>query len=135
MRHLVEKAGLEHQFLLDSAGTSGHHAGDPPDIRAIEAASQRGIVISGKSRPFRPQDFKDFDEILAMDPSNLAHLRTLDPQDKWKPKVKLMTDYCAQFQANEIPDPYYGGDQGFHHVLDLLEDACAQLLKKKTQAP
>ncbi|XP_021722103.1 uncharacterized protein LOC110689642 isoform X2 [Chenopodium quinoa] len=136
-RDLVKKRGLDSNFTIDSAGTIGYHEGNPADSRMRSTAKRRGIEITSISRPIRPSDFRDFDLILAMDKSNRADI--LEAFDKWKQrnnlppdadkKVKLMCSYCKKHDETEVPDPYYGGQQGFEKVIDLLEDACESLLE------
>ncbi|XP_021722104.1 uncharacterized protein LOC110689642 isoform X3 [Chenopodium quinoa] len=124
-RDLVKKRGLDSNFTIDSAGTIGYHEGNPADSRMRSTAKRRGIEITSISRPIRPSDFRDFDLILAMDKSNRADI--LEAFDKWKQrnnlppdadkKVKLMCSYCKKHDETEVPDPYYGGQQGFEKVM------------------
>ncbi|KAJ8750194.1 hypothetical protein K2173_014109 [Erythroxylum novogranatense] len=135
-RDIVKKRGLESKFFIDSAGTINYHEGNPADPRMSAASKRRGIEITSISRPIQPSDFKDFDIILAMDKQNREDI--LKAFNKWKfrepladdaaKKVKLMCSYCKKHDETEVPDPYYGGPQGFEKVLDLLEDACDSLL-------
>ncbi|XP_071690410.1 uncharacterized protein [Rutidosis leptorrhynchoides] len=134
---LVKKRNLSSKFVIDSAGTINYHEGGPADSRMRAASKRRGIEITSISRPIRPSDFKEFDVILAMDKQNkediLASLERWSfneplPADAYK-KVKLMCSYCKKHDETEVPDPYYGGPQGFEKVLDLLEDACESLLE------
>jgi protein-tyrosine phosphatase len=122
MRRLVRDEGLEDQIELDSAGTGGWHAGEPPDPRATEAARRRGIELAGAARQVEPEDFERSDLILAMDRENLAALRGLAPDDEARDKVRLLLG------DRDVPDPYYGGERGFEDVLDLVEGACRELL-------
>ncbi|CAN4106586.1 unnamed protein product [Withania somnifera] len=134
---LVKKRGLDSKFKIDSAGTINYHEGDEADPRMRAAAKRRGIAITSISRPIRPSDFKDFDLILAMDENNKADI--LGALERWihreplpadaAEKVRLMCSYCKKYDESEVPDPYYGGAQGFEKVLDLLEDACDSLLE------
>ncbi|KAL5710706.1 protein-tyrosine-phosphatase [Ranunculus cassubicifolius] len=133
---LVNKRGLQSNFKIDSAGTIGYHEGNPADSRMRAASKRRGIEITSISRPIKPSDFRDFDVILAMDRQNKEDI--LSALERWKfketlpvdayKKVKLMCSYCKKHSETEVPDPYYGGPQGFEKVLDLLEDACESLL-------
>lgn len=130
MRHLVEEEGLSGEIELDSAGTGGWHVGDPPDPRSREAARRRGIVVAGAARQVARADFDDFDLILAMDRANLRDLRALAPPDA-PAEVKLLREYDADSVGGgdlDVPDPYYGGPDGFDDVLDLVEVACRGLL-------
>ena len=128
MRHLLEQHGLSKQVVCDSAGTSSYHIGSPPDRRMSLAASDRGIPMSGSARQFSRSDFEDFDLILTMDRENYENVLYLDPQGKYSHKVKMMCDFCRHHTTKEVPDPYYGGPEGFDRVIDLLIDACKGLL-------
>ncbi len=131
MLDLVAKRGLSDQFDIDSAGTSAHHEGELPDERMRTHAQARGIALTSRSRPFlAPRDFDEFDLILAMDFSNFHNLKKLARHEDDLKKLRLMCDYCENFCDEEVPDPYYGGAQGFEHVLDLVSDGCAGLIKK-----
>jgi protein-tyrosine phosphatase len=124
MRRLVREQGLEDEIEIDSAGTGGWHVGAPPDARASEAAARRGTRLEGAARRFDPsRDFDRFDLILAMDAENRRDLLAVAPDDEARSKVRL-------FLAGErdVPDPYYGGDDGFEEVLDLVEEAARALL-------
>jgi len=111
-------------FLIDSAGTSGFHSGNAPDPRSIEVAQKNGLDISQqKSRPFRAYDLEEFDVIFVMDKSNYRDvIRHVQNEDK-RQKVKLILNYPSS-KTVEVPDPYYGGKNGFDHVYNLLEEAC-----------
>ncbi|KAL3850323.1 hypothetical protein ACJIZ3_012205 [Penstemon smallii] len=135
--HLVKQKGLDSNFFIDSAGTIGYHEGDQADPRMRSASKKRGIEITSISRPINPSDFRDFDLILAMDKQNREDI--LEAFERWRhretlpfdahKKVRLMCSYCKRHSETEVPDPYYGGPQGFEKVLDLLEDACESLLE------
>lgn len=127
-RHKVEEAGLAHRIHTDSAGTHGYHVGERPDPRATEAASRRGIDLSGlRARKAAKQDFDDFDYVMAMDRDNLGLLEMLrDGTDD--ARLHLFLEFAPQRPESEVPDPYYGGDRGFEHVLDLIEEAADGLL-------
>jgi len=131
---LVEEAGLQDSIQCDSAGTLGYHQGEPPDARMSAAARKRGIHFTGRSRKFDDvADFIEFDLILAMDRSNLSDLRALDPRRQYKDKLRLFGEYIDKDNPPEVPDPYYGGRDGFDHVMDMVEEGCRNLLK--TLAP
>ena len=124
-RAMAQARGLAVE--IDSAGTGGWHAGEAPDPRMREAALRRGYDLSAlRARQVRPGDFAAFDRILAMDEANLAALERARPADA-RARVALMLSH-ADLPEREVPDPYYGGRQGFDHVLDLLEAAVAGLL-------
>lgn len=127
-RHVAEQADLLAHVDIDSAGTIAHHAGEPPDRRATAAAKQRGIDLTGqRARQVRDDDFAAFDHILAMDRDNLADLERRCP-DEHKGKLRLFLPLAAGLDTDEVPDPYYGGDEGFERVLDLIEAAARALV-------
>lgn len=128
MRQMVKQSGMEQDILLDSAGLSSYHKGDPADSRMRAHAARRGYRITHLSRPVGYHDFFDFDMLVGMDESNLSGLRNLAPGLPEEQKIYRMTDFCRRIPADHVPDPYYGGDSGFETVLDILEDACEGLL-------
>ena len=132
MNHLITQAGLDESIICDSAGTSSYHLGSPPDRRMSGAASRRGIQLRGRARQFNEADFANFDLILAMDRDNYRDILYLDREGKYKEKVKLMCDFAVNYPDKDVPDPYYGGQEGFDYVIDLLLDACQGLLKNIT---
>ncbi len=115
-------------FVIDSAGTSGIHSGDKADSRMIEHAKKRGIELTSRSRQFVAEDLDRFDYILVMDDKNLSDVLKMATSEQSK-KVKKITDFRNHFNYDHVPDPYYGGAQGFDLVLDLLSDACDGFLK------
>jgi protein-tyrosine phosphatase len=127
MNHLVKQAGLSEMILCDSAGTGGYHIGADPDRRMAAAAARRGITLKGQARQFKKADFENFDLILAMDRDNYQDILSLDPSGKYQDKVRLMCDFATHHREKEVPDPYYGGTDGFDQVIDLLLDACEGL--------
>ena len=130
MRRLVAEAGREDEIAIDSAGTGDWHLGHPPDERATAAAAARGIELLGEARQVTPGDFDDYDLIVAMDRSNERDLRALVP-DADEDKVVLLRAYDPEAVAAgdlDVPDPYYGGDDGFEEVLDLVDRAARGLL-------
>jgi protein-tyrosine phosphatase len=129
MEHLLQQAGLEQHVMCDSAGTSSYHIGSSPDRRMMAAVQKRGIPIQGSARQFQTPDFEQFDLILAMDHNNYADILLLDPQGQYRDRVRLMCDFCTRHSIREVPDPYYGGLEGFNQVIDLLLDACEGLLQ------
>lgn len=127
-RHHVTQAGLEGRIVIDSAGTHDYHVGEPPDPRAQRAAGRRGYDLSMlRGRQVSRADFGEFDYLLAMDRMNLRVLERLCPS-RHGHKLKLFLEFCNDAVPREVPDPYYGGDQGFEHVLDLVEEAAQGLL-------
>jgi protein-tyrosine phosphatase len=133
MTHLVQQAGLGDQILCDSAGTAAYHTGEPPDRRMTAAAAKQGITLTGSARPFSAQDFQTFDLILAMDRDNYRDILGRDPQGKYRHSVKMMLDFRQNYTVTEVPDPYYGGSDGFDYVIELLTDACEGLLEHLCQ--
>jgi protein-tyrosine phosphatase len=117
-RDLAAAAGIE--VRVDSAGTGGWHAGEPPDRRARDAAAKRGYQLTGAARQVRRSDFVEYDLIVAMDADNLADLLALAPPGT-RSKVRLLVPHG-------VPDPYYGGPQGFDRVIDIVERGCRELL-------
>ncbi len=128
-RRLVEQQGLAGQITVDSAGTHDYHIGDAPDPRSQAAAASRGYDLSGLcARQVVPDDFSTFDYILAMDKANLGLLQQRCPQD-CRGRLKLFLEFADDDALREVPDPYYGGAQGFEEVLDLVEHAAQGLLR------
>jgi protein-tyrosine phosphatase len=124
---LVAQADADSWIEVDSAGTAAYHIGKSPDPRSVQAAKKRGYDLSHlRARQVTEEDFDTFDFILAMDRENLANLQTMRPEGS-KAKVRLFLEY-GQCVEQEVPDPYYGGDAGFEHVLDLVENASTGLL-------
>ena len=126
-RNLVKQKGLNDVILIDSAGTSGYHIGEPPDRRSQAAALKRGIDISRqKSRKLCRSDFDNFNYIVAMDKDNLRHL--LEYADSTS-RIQLLLSYATDIDDQNVPDPYYSGSEGFELVLDLVEQGCLGLLE------
>ncbi len=127
---LVHKNGLDDKFEIDSAGTGGWHVGKPADKRMQKHAVKRGYDLTSIGRQFDPDyDFDRFDMIVAMDDENVATLKELARTPNDLKKIHKMTDFSKEWGYTEVPDPYYGGEEGFELVLDLLEDACEGLLE------
>lgn len=122
----LRQAGIE--VMTDSAGTIGYHIGNPPDERAIDHARRWGMDISGeRARTVIQADFRRFDRIYAMDRSNLAELQAMAPPNATA-EIRLVMDLAPDYGLAEVPDPYYGGGQGFEQVLDMLEAAADRLV-------
>lgn len=131
--HKVKEAGLENQYMIDSAGTGGWHVGKPADQRMQKHAEKRGFRLTSLGRQFDPDtDFDEFDLIIAMDDENVNDLKELARNSEDIRKIHKMTDFSKEWRYTEVPDPYYGGEEGFELVLDLLEDACEGLLEATT---
>ena len=130
VRRRVLERGLA-DVSLDSAGTGGWHVGAPPDPRSTAAAAARGVALEGAARQLSPADFARFDLLLAMDAENERALRRLAPGDAARAKVRRLREFDPVSAAAgdlDVPDPYYGGEGGFDHVLDLVEEASEGLL-------
>ena len=126
MIYLVQKRGSSDHFEIDSAGTAGYHVGEPADQRSAQAARKRGVELPSRARQFVPVDFERFDYVLAMDTANLEALQRLGGEN-----VHLLRDFDPQSpKGSSVPDPYYGGDQGFEIVLDQCFAACEGLLEQ-----
>ena len=133
MQHLVDEAGLSTSIRIDSAGTESWHHGKLPDARMREAGKARGYTLQSRARQVKRDDLATFDLILAMDADNLRNLRALDPEGLHATKIRAFCDYCTDHDEKEVPDPYYGGPEGFEKVLNLLEDGCANVLRQITK--
>lgn len=136
-RQLLSKTGYSDRLQVDSAGTHDYHVGCAPDARARKAAARRGIDIEGlRARCVSVADFDSFDYILAMDAENLASLEALRPKGS-RAKLSLLMDYAppGARHPQEVPDPYYGGPQGFETVLDMLQAGCDGLLQEILRKP
>ena len=135
LRHFCDKQQLN--IMIDSAGTSNYHPGKAPDERSQKHALKRGYDLSSlRARQLKAQDFLEFDLILAMDHENLFNIQALLQQaekayaaSQIRAKIALMSEYDQTYPKQALPDPYYGGEEGFEHVLDLIEDACRGLLE------
>ena len=127
-RERVIAAGLEEQIRIDSTGTGDWHIGRAPDPRTREAAARRGYQMDAlRARQVSPQDFYEFDVVLAMDNANLADLQAMQPSDVTVTLGRFL-DYSSGASVREVPDPYYGGEDGFDRVLDLIEGGADGLL-------
>ncbi len=124
---IVAGQGVQKAFEVDSAGLSNYHEGELPDACMRWHAEKRGYRLTHRSRPVTANDFEYFDLIMGMDEQNMRQLHRLAATPEQAAKVRRMTDFCQNLQASEVPDPYYGGDQGFENVIDLLEDCCQGL--------
>lgn len=125
---MVEDAGLEDLIAVDSAGTGSWHIGHPPDQRATAAAAQRGYDLSSlRARQVEINDFHQFDHILAMDEQNMVDLGALCPPDH-QDKIRLFLEFSPDAELTDVPDPYYGGEDEFDQVLNLVESAAVGLL-------
>ena len=126
----IKDRDLENLFVVDSAGTGGWHVGNLADRRMREAALSRGIELTSRSRKIDHNDLYEFDHILVMDKDNLNAVQSLikDDMHSINSKIKLILSYSKKSQLDEVPDPYYGGQNGFENVLDLLDDVIDELI-------
>lgn len=121
----IMRAKLSKDFIVDSAGTGGWHAGELPDKRSISTAKNRGLdITSQRARQFKISDFDTFDYIYVMDNSNYKDVMALAPNDEAKSKVKLILNELFPNENVDVPDPYYGGQDGFENVFNMLNEAC-----------
>ena len=131
MRSLLQRAGLEKRVSVESAGTLGSHQGELADRRSRAAARVRGIELSSRARQFSSVDWERVDYVLAMDRQNFEHLAASAPNAAARAKLHLFRDFDPAAPAGaEVPDPYFGGPEGFEHVLDLCQAAAAGLLEQ-----
>ncbi len=128
-RALVAESGLEDSFVIDSAGTSGWHDGEPPDTRATAVARKHGIEVSGTSRKVTAPDLRRFDHIIAMDNDNLRELRKLAARAAPDADIRLLREFDPRADGDhDVPDPYFGGEAGFENVHDMVDRSCRALL-------
>ena len=135
---LAEERGLADQFHVDSAGTAGYHSGDPPDSRSVAVAAAHGVRLTGYARQVTPHDMVDFDVIVAMDRSNYRSLERMRPRSGRHrgrlADIVMMRDYDPEAHDPDVPDPYYGGHEGFERVYRILERSCDGLLDELSGA-
>ncbi len=130
MRAVIEQESLSDAIEVDSAGTLHMHAGNRPDSRMMEAAMSRGYVMNGRARGIELEDFETFDLILVMDFDNQSEVLAMKgDREGVKADVNLFCEFCEAFDDQVVPDPYYGGSEGFEKVLDLIEDGCQGIVK------
>ena len=128
---LIKKKGLTDGFIVDSAGTGSWHIGKKADARMRISAERRGLNILSTARQINPKDFENFNYILAMDNSNFKNIINLKNRNSSSDysSIRKIQDFRSVFKAEEVPDPYFGGDEGFDHVLDILEDSVGGFLE------
>lgn len=129
MQHLVTKAGLQSYFYIDSAGTASYHIGELPDSKSREVAAQHNVVLRSRARQFRAEDLGEFDLILAMDHENYSDILALDRKNAFSGKVALLRSFDPYPSHMAVPDPYYGGLEGFEKVYDIIRRSCNELLE------
>ena len=122
--HKIKALGLEHKFKSDSAGTSDFHIGELPDERTIKCAGKNELPINHRGRQVNRTDFRDFDYIIAMDDNNLRNLNNLKVRYHFADKeIYLMRNFIPEWQGLPVPDPYYGGEEGFDEIYQILDEA------------
>ena len=133
--HLLNERGLQDYFVADSAGTGSWHVGNPADRRMQAAAKRRGIHLPSRARQIELNDLEEFDLVLTMDDDNFGAVKGLAREAgvRATAEIRPILSYRKSYSETEVPDPYYGGEAGFDHVLDLLEDACAALLDELSE--
>lgn len=128
--HQVKNEGFQDFFYIDSAGTAAYHVGEPANSKSQSVANQYGVILPSRARKFEYSDLEEFELILAMDSENYRNLVALDRKDQYSHKVRMMRDFDPQPENNEVPDPYYGGMDGFENVYRVLERSSQALLEQ-----
>jgi len=127
-RHVAAERGRGQDFLVDSAGTGAWHVGEPPDRRSIEVAARHGITLNGRARKVRPEDLQRFDLVIAMDRENLEDLEALADANGSRARLHLLREFDPRSAGDDVPDPYYGGPNGFEAVYEMVRRSCDGLL-------
>ncbi len=127
-RKKVSERGWDSFFNIDSSGTGDYHIGDLPDHRTRENAKRNGLILDSRARQFAYEDFQDFDYIIPMDASNRSNIERLDPGQQFRDKIILMRSFDSLDKGADVPDPYFGGDQGFQHVYEILDRSTNEFL-------
>lgn len=127
-QHLVNERKLSAYFYVDSAGTSAYHIGEPANSKSQWTANQHGVKLHSKARRFEAADLDEFDLVLAMDHENLKNIRQLGKNGNHETRIKLMREFDPRPGDGAVPDPYYGGMNGFQNVFDVLKRSCETLL-------
>jgi protein-tyrosine phosphatase len=126
LQHSIDTRQLQGDIEIDSAGTIGYHTGKPADHRMRIAALNRGVELLSQSRKITVEDLHSFDLVIAMDRENLADIQRMTPEPT--AELKLLSDFLGDNWPSDVPDPYYGGDEGFEYVLDMIEAACPSII-------
>lgn len=130
MQHLVNEAGLEDYFYIDSAGTAAYHIGEPANSKSQRVANEHGIQLHSRERKFERADLQEYDLILTMDEENYQNVKRLDPAGTYSDKVKKMREFDPEPGNGNVPDPYYGGMDGFELVFNVIKISCEHLLEE-----
>lgn len=125
---LVQERGIEKRYSVDSAGTGAWHAGESPDRRSVEVARRNGVSLTGRARQIEEADFEDFDYVIAMDRQNLLELRELAQSQQGEAHLHLLREFDPDPGDGQVPDPYYGGPDGFELMYVMVSRACESLL-------
>lgn len=133
MEKKIKEKGLTSEIHVDSCGTSQYHIGESPDKRTLQNAADNGLKIEHKARQFSKKDFRDFDYIVAMDSANLECVRRMDQTNEFDHKLLIMRDYDEVNPGADVPDPYFGGSEGFQHVYQMLDRSVEAFLEKIIQ--
>jgi protein-tyrosine phosphatase len=128
-RQQAADSGRAEDFEIDSAGTIGHHAGSPPDSRMSDSLGRHGFTVEGRARQILAADLENFDLIVTMDETNLSDVRRLEAGGKAHAEIRPFVSFCRHHDDLRVPDPYYGGQRGFDHVIELLKDGCEGILQ------
>lgn len=129
-KKIIAREGMESRFIVDSCGTSHYHIGEPPDPRTIANAREHGITLTSKGRQISTEDLRKFDYILVMDKSNMKNVLRLDETGEYKKKVMLLRDFDTEKPGEDVPDPYFGGEQSFEAVYKIIESSVENLVSQ-----
>ena len=132
-KKIADDMEISDNVSFDSCGTSNYHIGEQPDRRTIENAKKNGLHLNHKGRQFDRADFREFDFILAMDSANMSNIKKLDQTNEFDDKLFLMRDFDPDFPGEDVPDPYFGGPDGFQNVYDILDRSVKHFIKTKLQ--
>lgn len=132
-QHLVIEEDLQAYFEIDSAGTSAYHIGEPANSKSQQTANQHGITLHSRARRFEASDLDYYDLILAMDKENLSNIKSLDARSQYSHKIMLMREFDPDPGDREVPDPYYGGIDGFEKVFQVVRRSCEELLDRLSE--
>jgi len=132
-RHHVSRSQESEDFEIDSAGTGGWHVGEPADPRSIEVAQAHGVELTSRARKLVVDDLRRFEWVIAMDEQNLRDIQALADRVDARPRIHLMREFESGGEGLDVPDPYYGGEDGFREVYRMIDDACSGLLKAMTE--
>ncbi len=128
---IAEEKGLHERLYFDSCGTSHYHIGGQPDARTVENAKKNGLILNNIARQFGKKDFREFDFILVMDKDNMTNIKKLDQSNEFVEKLFLMRDFDFIEAGGDVPDPYFGGEEGFQEVYEILERSITNFIETK----